>query len=1204
MYLKSLELHGFKSFPNRTVLHFERGTTVVVGPNGSGKSNISDAMRWVLGELSSRNIRGTKMEDVIFGGTDDRRPMGFAEVSVCFDNTDKEHALNLPYDEVVVTRRYYRAGESEYFINRKPCRLRDIYELFMNTGVGREGYSIIGQGRIAEILSKKSEDRRNFFEEAAGISKFRFKKQEAEKKLADTENNMVRVRDILGELEGRVGPLKRDSEKARRYLELYDKKKRADVSLWLYDTQKLRNDISLCRDACSLSEHELALITESLASLEAQSDRLEEERRSSHLRSEQLLSQINETTKNIHRLDNEFGLLQNDAAHRDELFAQHQLRIQEANKALVMLEEECKENELKLLGFAQAESDLADEHLGVLAKQQEKLLAAQEIERFLEKKLEELHLLEQAAMDIRVRMDVLKNTKATGDDKSGSLQEEIARYEEEGRALAEEAARCEKNAEGYKKRIAEFEAAAQKGNEEAESLGLRLKNLQDELGAITVERSTFLQRAETLRRMEEHFEGYNNSVRFVMQRYEQKAIPGAGRIYGPVSKLITTEKDYVTAIETALGASLQNIVVDNDETAKAAIRALRDNHAGRATFYPISAIKPTPETEEIRRAATCKGYIGRADKLITFDAAYAGIMEWLLGRTVIFDNIDHATEAAKALRYRVKLVTLDGQVINAGGSYTGGSLKHDSGILTRTAEIEKLDAQSAELAKKMASTEKQIAELEEKITLARNAVRDAEQQRDILLTLSRSQFAALDNANAKYEANRSLTAKLRADLEALVETDSACDEEIGTLAGELAEAETKIREMSELRAEKEIERNALLDEREDLATKAADIQIRLAEIRGEASTVQRLTENAKQRIHDISEEKIELAKKMEEHESWLLDHKNVLVANRRDREKYQAQMDEIGSDRESVESDNDEYDKRLSELKIQTRNKQNQKDLCTETHNRNRQKLERLSDEYDRLGSRLYDDYELTAEDARALGYPPVTAENHREFVAIQTECKQAIKSLGSVNVAAIEEYDLVKDRYEKLSEQVNDLNESYEELSGIVAKIEAEMKNSFITAFQEINRNFAVVFRELFGGGQAELVLTDPEDVLNCGIEVKAAPPGKIIKNLSLLSGGEQAFTACALFFSILKVNPTPFCLLDEIEAALDEVNVFRLGEYIKKFCGETQFILITHRRGTMQIADRLYGVTMPERGISRVIALDVNEIESKSKEFTDGLL
>ena len=1204
MYLKSLELHGFKSFPNRTLLHFERGTTVVVGPNGSGKSNISDAMRWVLGELSSRNIRGTKMEDVIFGGTDDRRPMGFAEVSVCFDNTDKEHALNLPYDEVVVTRRYYRAGESEYFINRKPCRLRDIYELFMNTGVGREGYSIIGQGRIAEILSKKSEDRRNFFEEAAGISKFRFKKQEAEKKLADTENNMVRVRDILGELEGRVGPLKRDSEKARRYLELYDKKKRADVSLWLYDTQKLRNDISLCRDACSLSEHELALITESLASLEAQSDRLEEERRNSHLRSEQLLSQINETSKSIHRLDNEFSVLQNDAQHRDEMFAQYKLRIGEANKTLVMLEEECKDNELKLLGFTQAESDLTDEHLCVLAKQQEKILSAQKIERILAAKLDELREIEQLAVDIRVRMDVLKSTKASGDDKSGSLQEEIARYEEEGRNLAEEAARCEKNAEGYKNRIAEFEASAQKGNEEAESLSVQQKNAQDELANWKVQRSTFVQRAETLRRMEEHFEGYNNSVRFVMQRYEQRSIAGAGKIYGPVSKLISTEKSYVTAIETALGASLQNIVVDNDETAKAAIRALRDNHAGRATFYPISAIRPTPETDEIRRAVGMTGYVGRADKLISFDAAYAGIMEWLLGRTVIFDTIDHATEAAKALKYRVKLVTLDGQVINAGGSYTGGSVKHDSGILTRTAEIEKLDAQAAELAKKIESAEKQVANLEEKIAVARNAVREAEQQKEILLTLSRSQFAALDNANAKLDANRNLTDKLKADLGALLQTDSACDEEIRELSGELSAYEEKLRELGDLRTEKEIERNGLLDEREELAVKASDIQIRLAEIRGEMSAVAQLTENAKQRISDLHAEKEEYAKKMDEHESWLLDHKNILEANRRDREKYQSQMDEIGSDRESVESDNDEYDKRLSELKLQTRNKQNQKDLCSETHNRNRQKLERLSDEYDRLGSRLYDDYELTAEDARALGYPAVTAENHREFVGIQTECKQAIKALGSVNVAAIEEYDLVKDRYETLSEQVNDLNRSYEELTGIVAKIEAEMKNSFITAFEEINRNFAVVFRELFGGGQAELVLTDPEDVLNCGIEVKAAPPGKIIKNLSLLSGGEQAFTACALFFSILKVNPTPFCLLDEIEAALDEVNVFRLGEYIKKFCGETQFILITHRRGTMQIADRLYGVTMPERGISRVIALDVNEIESKSKEFTDGLL
>lgn len=1204
MYLKSLELHGFKSFPNRTVLNFERGTTVVVGPNGSGKSNISDAMRWVLGELSSRSIRGTKMEDVIFGGTNDRRPMGFAEVSVCFDNTDKSHALNLPYDEVVVTRRYYRAGESEYFINRKPCRLRDIYELFMNTGVGREGYSIIGQGRIAEILSKKSEDRRNFFEEAAGISKFRFKKQEAERKLQDTENNMVRVRDILSELEGRVEPLRRDSEKARRYLELYDTKKKADVALWLYDTQKLSSDIRACEEACALSENELALIAESLSSLEAQNDRLDEQQRSNRLRSEQLLTQIRDHTKNINHLDNAFQLLQKEAKHREEMIADCKQRIFSSNQTLVSMAEECRSHEAKISGLHEQEENFADEHLTLLAEQQAKMQAAQELEKALAGELEASKELENAAVDLRVRMDVLKNTRKSGDDRSEGLLAEIRRYEEEGEKLRKEAERCERNAEGFKNKIAELDGVIRGGIEETDSAGAARAEKVTELSDYQVQKSALLQRVETLQRMEEHFEGYNNSVRFVMQRYEQNAIRGAGKIYGPLSKLISTEKDYIIAIETALGASIQNIVVDHESTAKAAMNCLKENRAGRATFYPVSAIRAAGETEEIRRASSFAGYVNRADKLVSFDKPFTEIVEWLLARTVVFDHIDHATEAAKALHYRVKIVTLDGQVINAGGSFTGGSVKHDSGIMSRASEIESLKKDAEKIAAKIARAEREVAALDGQLENVHNAVREAEQQKELLLTMSRAQFAALDSAKAKLEANENLIGKLRADYDSIAQTARESSEEVEKLHLELSMYEAKIRAIAERRNTLEVDKNAILDEKDALAARASEVQIRIAEVRGEITAASNAIQTAKLRIEEIKQDNGEQQERIAEHEKWLLDHKTEIALNRRERDKLDTSLTEIDSNRQNIESDNDDFDKRLAELKLQIRNKQNQKDLCVETDNRNKRKLERLTEEFDRISSKLLDDYELTAENARKLDYPPVTAENHSAFVATQTECRQKIKALGSVNIAAIEEYDLVKERYETLSEQVNDLNHSYEELTGIVTKIEAEMKTSFVAAFTEINKNFGIVFRELFGGGQAELFLTDPEDVLNCGIEIKAAPPGKIIKSLALLSGGEQAFVACALFFAILKVNPTPFCLLDEIEAALDEVNVYRLGEYIKKFCGETQFILITHRRGTMQIADRLYGVTMPERGISRVIALDMNEMESRSKEFTDGLL
>ena len=1205
MFLRTLELHGFKSFPNRTVLHFERGTTVVVGPNGSGKSNISDAMRWVLGELSSRNIRGTKMEDVIFGGTDDRRPMGFAEVSVTFDNTDKEHhSLNLPYDEVVVTRRYYRAGESEYFINRKPCRLKDIFELFMNTGVGREGYSIIGQGRIAEILSKKSEDRRNFFEEAAGISKFRMKKQDAEKKLAEAESNMVRVRDILTMLETRVGPLKRDSEKARRYLELYEQKKRADVSLWLYDTQRLRNDIALAKDACALSENELTLVSEALASLEAQRDRLDEESRSNHLLSEQLMVRIRELSKKIAELDSAYQLIENDSQHRNHMIEECTSRIGEADATVLSLGEDIQREEAHVLELSRAEDDLRDEHLALLAEQQQKTIAAQEKDRILAEKLNEMRELETVAADVRVRLDFLRNTKVSDSDKSEGLLEEIRAYEAEGERLRAEAERCEKAAAGFKAKISEYDATITSGTEETDETNRVRAEKMDDLAALKVQRSTSLQRAETLRRMEEHFEGYSNSIRFIMNRYEQNAIRGAGKIYGPLSQLISTDTEYAVAIETALGASIQNIVVDNDTTAKAAINCLKEHRAGRATFYPVSSIRSSGETEEVRRAASFKGYVGRADKLVTFEPTYREIVEWLLVRTVVFDNIDNASVAAKELRYRVKIVTLDGQVINAGGSFTGGSTKHDSGILSRSAEIEKLTAEAEELEKAIREAEASITAIDRRLEEIHNAVRDAEQQKELLLTMSRAQFAALDSANAKLEANENLTAKLRADRDALLTTGVRCEEEIAELTAKLAELEKKIAEIADFRAACEVEKNALLDERDALVEQASAIQVRIAETGKDIEAARMLIANARSGIESLTQSKEAQRDRIVDHQAFLLDQKNRMEANRRDREVLAAELAEIDSDRATAEADGDEFARRLSELKIQINNRRNQKELADETHRRNERRRERLEEEYDRLGSKLFDDYELTTEDARQLDYPPVTAENHAEYVAVQTDCRQKIKALGSVNLNAIEEYEEVRVQYESLSEQVQDIDRSREELLAIVQNLENEMKASFIEAFMQINKNFGIVFRELFGGGQAELSLTDPEDVLSCGIEIKAAPPGKIIKNLSLLSGGEQAFVACALFFAILKVNPTPFCLLDEIEAALDEVNVYRLGEYIKRFCGETQFILITHRRGTMQIADRLYGVTMPERGISKVIAMDVNEIETKNKEFTDGLL
>ena len=1205
MYLKSLELHGFKSFPNRTVLNFERGATVVVGPNGSGKSNISDAMRWVLGEISSKNIRGNRMEDVIFGGADTRRPMGFAEVSVTFDNTDKTHRMDSPYDEITVTRRYYRSGESEYLINRKPVRLKDIHELFMNTGVGREGYSIIGQGKIAEMISKKSEDRRNIFEEAAGISKYRHRKEETQRKLNEAETNMVRVRDILNELEVRVGPLEKESEKAKKYLELYEEKKRADVSLWLFDTEHLRFEIEKARENLALSKNELDVVSESLDSLSAQSDRIYEQTQKNKLASEQVLTKINELVQSMHNLDNVYKVSENEALHRQEMIEQCKKRISEIDASEALIRSDGINSEAKIEGLKEQLEIFRTERLELLSEQQKIAEEIKRQEEILAESLEKLSKKEKEALDLQVRINVIKNTQTTDSSKENTLLQQISEYEAERDELISEAKRCEESAQAFKDRISSQEEIISENESEIAMLSEKRDRLADEIASLKIEKGTLEQRADTLRRMEEHFEGYNESVRFIMKAYSEKTIKDAGEIFGPISKIISTDSKYVVAIETALGANMQNIVVDNDSTAKAAISALKNAKAGRATFYPISAIKPGAEPEEIHNAAKLKGYVNRADKLTSFDQKYANIIEWLLGRTLVFDNIDNASAAAISLKYRVRFVTLDGQVINAGGSYTGGSTKNSSGILSRALEIEQMLADAKALEENIVKLDKSIEDIVNSIEKARQKSKEAEGQKNLLLALSRSQFAALDSANAKLEAKNSLIEKIKGDYEKLTGDGLLFKNELAELSLKLDSVNAEIDEIKTYRNEQEICKNDKIDRKDELVEQANNAYIRITEVGKDIDAAQREKENADARLSELFSEKQLQNQRIEEFEGKEKTQIETQAENRKDYEAADAQLNELRAQREEIEQEISEFDKRGAEVRIKTREKSAQKELSLRAFTSAEAKLKRLTDEQDRLSVSLWENYEITYDQAIELNYPPVTSENRSAAVSVQNSCKSKIKSLGPVSVSSIEEYKEVKERYDALKLQVDDFTRSYEELSGVVNKIEEEMRNSFIVTFAEINKNFTGVFKELFGGGHAELSLTDPDDVLTSGIEIKAAPPGKIIKSLSLLSGGEQAFVAIALLFAILKVNPSPFCILDEIEAALDETNVFRFGEYIKKFCQDTQFVLITHRRGTMEIADRLYGVTMPERGISRVLPLDVNEIESKKKELIeDGIL
>ncbi len=1208
--LKTLELQGFKSFPDRTVLNFENGATVIVGPNGSGKSNISDAMRWVLGEISSKSIRSTKMEDVIFGGADSRRPMGYAEVSVTFDNSPDSPGAHLdsPYDEVTVTRRYYRAGESEYFINRKPVRLKDIYELFMNTGVGREGYSIIGQGKIAEIISRKSDERRSIFEDAAGIAKYRYKKQEAERRLNATEDNMVRINDILSELEGRVGPLEKESVRAKKYLELYEEKKRADVSLWLYDTEDIRVKVEEADSRFKLSAHELEMAEDSLASLELQNDKLYEASQQNKLVSEQLISKIREQDDKNHRLDSEYKINENNIAHCNALIESDKFSADAIERNRAAADEEKAKREENVAELKKALDGANSEYDSLTEK---KRLGEEDVLTMsaeLEDKFAIISELKSEQTDIKVRISVIDNSRRQDDDKNRSIESEIEGYEKITVELTEACKAAEATVQDYVSAIEKINGEISESDEKIAEL-LEKKNTDANASAELRARSGALeQRIDALRRMEEHFEGYNNSVRFVMQAYEEGKITTAsgakcGKIYGPVSKLISVDRNYITAIETSLGANLQNIVVENEECAKSAIFALKRAGAGRATFYPLTSMKWQGSTKELDAAKSYAGFIGTADELVSADDKFGNIIKSLLGRTAVFDNIDNATVMAKAQGYKVRAVTLDGQQINVGGSFTGGSAKRDSGILSRGADIEKFTAELDDIEKKIAKLDAARAETEKAYESAMSSKKSTEDRKSLFETMLGAERARYDSQKAKLDANITLTEKLKADYEHLRELREQYDNEIELLSAKENALSEKIAEVEEYRYELEIKKNNKSDEIEALAAEITEMYIKISEIKKDIESEEQLISAVEERINNLTLENTEREGRLAELKAKIEEYRALIAENRERAAEGEAELSRLNAERASVEEGGFEFEKKLTELRNKIREKTNQKELIFREHSKNENKLSQLQSEQDKLASKLWDDYELTRAGAVELGYPEVNKENRAEVAAKQTECRNRLRGFGNVNIGAIEEYEEVKTRYDYMTGQINDLNAAKADLVSIIDKLETEMKTSFMDSFNKINENFGKVFKEFFGGGSAELSLTDPEDVLGSGIEIKAAPPGKIIKNLIQLSGGEQSFVAIALLFAILKTNPTPFCIFDEIEAALDEVNVTRFAEYIKRYSDDTQFIIITHRRGTMEIADCLYGVTMPERGISKILSLNVHDIEKYKGDSWDGI-
>ncbi len=1200
MYLKSLEIHGFKSFPSRTVMTFEPGTTVVVGPNGSGKSNISDAMRWVLGESNSRNIRGTKMEDVIFGGTDSRRPMGYAEVTVCFDNTDPNFRFDTPYDEVTVTRRYFRSGTSEYLINQKPCLQRDVHKLFMDTGIGRDGYSIIGQGKISEIVSKKSEERRAIFEDAAGIAKYRSDKHEAQLKLDAATRNMETTYVQISMYEEQLVPLEKEAEKARRGEAIKEEKKAVDVALWLYDTSKIFEDVAAARLTYETQKEELEVLTSAVQKLYEERAELEEERTGSLYRSEGLQRNINDIIEEMHRIDNRISVIKAEMGHAAGMIAQAEGRRGELERQRASAQSEIAEYDARIAALDKEAHELSDDKLEVLSEQQGIMQRIKELETELSDSLKRLESLEVDATDLRVRIDVLKKARQSDADKSEILKKDIEEYEKTGERLKQEALLCEKNAAGYKTKIEEQDILIAEKNLLIGQLTMDKEDHTEEIGALRVSYNTKLNRANDLQRMIDQMEGYGRAVKIVMSEYESGHIKGT--IYGPLSSLVTIDRAYVTAIEAALGSSAQNIVTDTDLTAKAAIEALKRAEKGRATFLPVNTIRSSTETDEIRAAERLAGYVSRADKLVSCDDKFRSIVEWLLLRTVVFDTLENAVRAAKELRHKVRLVTLDGQIMNVGGSMTGGSTKNEgTGVLSRNGEISDLRDEAAQIEKKIKTLEEKISELDASITTARDEIKDAEQNKELMYSMARTQFAALDTANARYAANESTLERLREDYESIIGMQSINDGEIESKERHLSVLDDEITSLRNYRSEVNIRLGTAQTEKDTLGEKIHDFGIRAAEIARDIEAVNSMKTRSEERVNELNGDIQAQTDAIAELQANI----RTLTEEEADAHTTHASLTEehgrLTAEREGLSTDAKNYDKRLTEINNYIKIKENDKNNISRLFFEAKSLYEQLTERQETLSTRLHDEYGMSYDDAVEANYPPVTPDNEAEMRQLAISCYNRLRNIGGYSPTAITDYLETKAKYDEVNGQYLDLKTSFTNLTDIIHRIEEEMARTFVASFEQINENFGIVFRELFGGGSASLALTNPEDVLNSGIEIKATPPGKKIDKMSLLSGGESSFVAIALLFSILKLHPTPFCILDEVEAALDEVNVFRFGEYIKRFCTDTQFILITHRRGTMQIADRLYGVTMPERGISKIICVDVSEIDARKNELTD---
>ncbi len=1183
MYLKRLELQGFKSFADKTALEFMPGITSVIGPNGSGKSNISDSIRWVLGEQSMKSLRGTKSLDIIFAGTQNRKSLGFAEASLVFDNTDG--TLPIEYTEVTVTRKIYRSGETGYYINKVPCRLKDVLELFMDTGIGKDGYSIIGQGKIDEILSNKSEDRRHIFEEAAGIVKFRTRKAESEKKLEHTKLNLLRINDILAEIEANIEPLKLQAEKAKKYLTLREELKNIEIGLFLYNIEKYKasleeivKDEEIYTNQCKEEEENLEKIKQLKELLKEEVDRITDQ-------IEEMSNIGFESQKEIEMLNSDINVANTRITNNKENRERYEKEIEELNLRKKELEEEIKQKEEKRDNLKQNR---------------------EKFEKELQEKETELEKITKKLSSKELKIEGYKKQVEQNTDKKYELQSEshtqdinFENYERRQKQINNEisnyiseldSTRLKKEdiSKGFYeidskrndvlKSLENINSKKQNADQKIKEYNIKINQLENEM-RMKESRQKFL--IET----EKEKEGYVKSVKNLLKDCENIKELGKG-MHGVLANIIDVPEKYQTAIEMSLGISLQNIVTDTEEDAKKLVEHLRKNNLGRASFLPIASVKGK-KLEKIKGKEN--GIIGIASDLIKFDKKYEQTIISLLGRTVIVDNMDTAIKVAKQNGYMFRIMTLEGDMINPSGAITGGSIaKKTVNILGRGKEIEKLEKEIKGIKQKIEQIKKEKEDFENSIEDTMEMATSLEkelQEIDITYATEKQKVIAIDENIEKLEKRlqrlKDEQKQLENQKQESITKKQQIEKEIEELTIQSEELNKLITEFAELNKDDQ----KYID---DLNFDITNLKISVSSFDESEASIEEIKErinldienttksinNKKEQIEQIQSDNFNLEKSIEEIKQKIEDIKE--------------QVKNSGSKIEALKEERLEKNKKLSIQEEEISNKFKViEDLKAQIVKIDVKKT-KLEEDIQSIINKMWEEYELTPNNVQdEYKKPENISLTQKKVNSLRTE----IKGLGSINIDSIEEYKNMKERYDFMCEQRVDLENTMSKLRKMIQEMTTTMKEQFKEQFELINKNFAEVFKELFGGGNASLKLEDEENILECGIEITVQPPGKKLQNMMLLSGGEKAFTAIALLFAILKINPAPFCVLDEIEAALDDVNVYRFAEYLKKFSKDTQFLVITHRKGTMEVADTVYGVTMEESGISKLLSMKLSK-------------